>query len=398
MDPANRIGLADDRGDQISQGRDFAIAWSREERDEAWDQFVSGVPGAPHEQTSRWAGVKQREGWEAIRILCRKEHQIVGGSQLLFHRVRPFGVIGYVPRGPCLADTSPQLAELSIRALLRTARRVGVWFLVVDLPYSGDCLSGYFTAAGFRPHPKNLPPVSLMAATSIIDLSLDEPDLLARMRPSTRHNIRRGLCRGVRVREGGEKDLDLFYELMLATCRRRAEAPIPRNREFFHWLWREFHPSGWVRLSIAEYQNEPVCADIAVTFSDVYRLWKFGWSGKYRNQNASKLLRWDSIVWAKRKGFKQVDLVQVDPEIATALASGRPVPPGLQTRRLYGSTLHKMGFGGRVTLLPAAYSTFLHPFLQQAYSALGARLLQQRGLARTMGRIAGRIWGKSAGT
>lgn len=380
------------------EGHQFEVAWSQDERDEAWDQFVCGTAGAHHEQTSRWAGVKCHEGWRAIRVLCRKQQQIVGGAQLLFHRLRPFGAVGYVPRGPCFADPSDALVQLSIRTLIQTAQRIGVWFLVIDLPYSGDWLKPYFKSAGFRPHPPNLPPVNMMAATPLIDLSPDEHEILARMRSSTRHNIRSGLRQGVRVREGGEQDLDLLYNLMLATCRRRNEPPVPRNREFFHWLWREFHPRGWARLSIAEYHDQPVCALFAMPFSDIHRLWKFGWSGEHRSQRASDVIHWDSIVWAKRKGFKQVDFVQIDPEIATALASGEPVPPALQTRRLYGPTLYKTGFGGQVTYLPGMYSCLINPFLRYAYSALGARLQRHGGLLKKLGRIAGRVWEGSVST
>lgn len=377
-------------------GSHFTFVCSLDERDEEWDQFVSGRPGAHHEQTSRWACVKRHEGWKAIRIVCRKGSEVVGGAQLLFHRVRPFGTVGYVPRGPCLDGSFPELVDLSIRTLVQTARRNGVSLLVVDLPYTGDSLALHFRSAGFRPHPEILPPVTLMAATALIDLSSDEHEILAHMKPSTRQSIRSGLRQGVRVREGGERDLDLFYELMLATCRRRGEAPVPRNREFFRWMWREFHPVGWVRLSIAEYRDEPVCANFAVSFSDTCRLWKFGWTGRHRKQRASAVLNWDSILWARQKGFKQLDLVQIDPAIATALASGEPVPPAWQTRRLYGPTLFKMGFGGQLTLLPGAYSCFLNPLLRFAYAAFGARLLRQGGFARTLGRVAGRIWSGSA--
>jgi lipid II:glycine glycyltransferase (peptidoglycan interpeptide bridge formation enzyme) len=163
-------------------------------------------------------------------------------------------------------------------------------------------------------------------------------------------------------------------------------------------MWREFHPTGWVRLSIAEYHNEPVCAGFSVPFSDVHHLWKFGWSGEYRSLRPSDMLHWESILWAKGRGFKQLDLTQIDPEIATALASGEPVPPALQTRRLYGPTLYKTGFGGRVMLLPGTYSYFLNPLLRYAYSALGARLLRQEGFIKKLGRMAERVWGGSVGT
>lgn len=385
-------------GDRGSGGNPFQTAWSQDELDEEWDQFVSSTPGAHHEQTSRWACVKRHEGWNAVRVIHRKQDQIVGGTQLLFHRVRPFGVVGYVPSGPCLAGPSQELAELSVRALLETARRIGVWFLVVNPPYSGDFLVPSFRSAGFQPHPQNLPPVTMMAATSLIDLSPDEHEILSRMRESTRRNIRNGLHRGVHVREGGEQDLNLFYDLMLATCRRRGETPVPRNREFFHRMWREYNPRGWVRLAIAEYHDKPVCAEFAVPFSDTCRLWKFGWSGEYRSQRASDTLHWDCIVWAKQRGFRQLDLVQIDPEIANALASGEPVPPDLPARRLYGPTFHKTGFGGGITLLPGTYSCFLNPVVRYAYSAVGARLLRQEGFTKTLGRIAGRVWGGTMDT
>ena len=398
MNPSTDAWLEPRPGNPKADPDEIEVAWSQDDRDEAWDQFVSALPGAHHEQTSRWACVKRHQGWSAIRVICRKQRQIVGGAQLLFHRVRPFGVVGYVPRGPCLTSESEKLVTLLIRALVQTARRVGVWFLVIEPPYSGDFLATYFRAAGFSPHPENLPPVTMMAATVLLDLSQTEDEILAHIRESTRRNIRKGLRGTVRVREGKEEDLDVLFDLMLATCRRHGESRFPETGNSSNGCGVS-HRLGWVRLCIAEHQGEPVCAEFSVSFSDTYRLWKFGWSGRYRNQNASDVIRWDNITWAKRMGFRRFDFVQVDPEVAAAITSGKPPLSELQSRRLYGSTLHKMGFGGKVTLLPGAYSCFLNPLLHHAYSAFGnsfgaAKSIYQNvepDRAGYLGRIGGRI-------
>lgn len=371
--------------------------WSLADCDDEWDDFLSNTLGAHHEQTCRWARIKKHQGWQCIRVVCRDERQIVSGAQLLCHRVRPFGVVGYVPRGPCLAERSDRLSQLTIQALLKAARQAGVWYLAVDLPHTGHFLEAHCTSAGLWPSPAHLPPARMMAASSVIDLSLPEPELLARMRKSTRHNIRQGLRHGVRVREGTEDDLGVFFDLMLATCRRRGEAPNPGSLEFFQQFWRELRPPGWARLSIAECDGDAVAAELAVPFSDTHRLWKFGWSGQYRNYNVSDVLCWDSITWARRNGFKHLDLVQVDPVVVAAMAKGNINQPEVMARRLYGPTVHKTGFGGRITHLPGAYSSFVHPTLRGLNPVYRIPLLRQVG-ARIAGWIAKRAWGRSAGS
>ena len=49
--------------------------------------------------------------------------------------------------------------------------------------------------------------------TVLIDLSLSEDDLLARMKQKTRYNIRLAQKKGVKVRIGNETDLPQLYRM-----------------------------------------------------------------------------------------------------------------------------------------------------------------------------------------
>jgi lipid II:glycine glycyltransferase (peptidoglycan interpeptide bridge formation enzyme) len=228
-----------------------------------------------------------------------------------------------------------------------------------------------------------------MNATTMISLAPAQDRLLARMRASTRYNIRLALRRGVQVREGTRQDIDRFYDLLRATCERRGERPMPSDKAVFHGLWREFGPLGWVRLAMAEYRGEPVCGEFGFAFSDVYRTWKFGWSGQHAAIKACDAVTWNSICHAKQHGFAEVDLVQVDLDVARAVSSGKPVPPDLQERRMFGPTFHKMGFGGRIVPLPHDYVCFPDPVLRLMYKTFGRHVLQRDLFVGLVDRVGG---------
>ena len=72
--------------------------------DQKWDDFLAHTAGGSHLQTSKWARVKIWLGWKVFRVVATRENKIIGGAQIFFRSLRLGKTIGYIPRGPVLAQ------------------------------------------------------------------------------------------------------------------------------------------------------------------------------------------------------------------------------------------------------------------------------------------------------
>jgi len=220
----------------------------------------------------------------------------------------------------------------------------------------------------------------------VIHLELSSDQMLARMRRSTRRNIRHALQHGVRLVEGDEPDLGAFHRLMCALCERRRTRPNPPRVDFLVDLWQQFRPKGWVRLFFARYGDEAVSAALAFTFRDWFRVWKVGWSGEHRRLKPNEGMWWELIQWARRGGFRHFDFVGIDPDRARAWVAGNAPGPEAED-----ATSFKLGFGGEVRLLPGAYYYVFHPVIRAALRWGLGSLFQSPVLLKLV-RSGGRFW------
>lgn len=350
------------------------FVYSTEVRDPAWDRMLNEVSGAHFEQTSGWAAVKTRYGWRVLRLTAQQEGVCLGGVQVLLRRVGRFGVLGYVSRGPTTRPGYEALAGELVDRLGRRASEERWLYLVFDHAYHAGNLAQRMSRQGYHPHPEGIPPSGLLAATSLIDLTRTEEELWAALRSHTRRNIRRAQRCGLTLREGGAADLAHFRELMLANCRRRGSAPTPPQPDFFGHLWNELAPAGYVHLLQVCLGDEVLSAVVAFTIADTIRVWKVGWSGAHEDKYPNYFRVWEVLRWARRRGMREFDFVWVDTDDARAVARGAIPAEGFRD----GSTAFKLGFGGRLVLLPEPQCRFYHPFLRAGYALGGRRLLQTR--------------------
>jgi len=355
-----------------------------------WDNFVSSIPGGYHEQTIPWAKVYEFSGWQSKRIILEKDGEIVAGAQVLIQHSNLLGTIGYISYGPCIADQSSTLAGELLTGLKRFAKEEKISYLIINPPYYGDYLIPLLQEEGFRPAIDKLPPKGLITSTLLIDLSKPIDVLLGEMHAKTRYNIRHAIRKGIKITEGTREDIDTFFQLMLATCKRRKSSPTHPDKIFFDLLWDAFYDKGWIRLHFAEYNNEKVCALLSFSFGDIFRIWKFGWSGQYEKLHPSNALYWTLIEIAKNDGFKYFDLVSVDTNITSALERNQEITTQLQHTYFYGPTMFKLGFGGKVMHLPRAYCYFTNPLIRFFFNIIGNKMLQQKWLAH----IINVIWSK----
>lgn len=364
---------------------------TEEEYNPSWDDFIASLHGGFHEQTIPWASVRKHYGWLSKRIIIEKNGKIVAGAQVMIQYAKPFGKIGYISYGPCITGNSEVLSRQIITEIKHFAKYENIVYLIIVPPYFGEYLVPMLKTMGFMASIEGLPPKIQLASTLLIDLNKTATEILGEMKPRTRYNINMSIRKGVQIREGNGTDIDTFFSLMLATCVRRKSHPTPSDKKFFEMLWSEFHPRGWIRLHFADYNNEAVCALLSFTFGDTFRVWKFGWSGKFGNICPSNALYWKLIELSKHEGFRYFDFVSVDTDISKALRNGQEPTPKLKAKYFYGPTIFKMGFGGDLVHLPKAYCYFPNPFIRLLYNLFGRFILQHNWIQKAMNRLWG--WG-----
>jgi peptidoglycan pentaglycine glycine transferase (the first glycine) len=312
--------------------------------DSEWDSFVKSVPRGDHLQSSPWAAFKASYGWSPIRIIIKKDGLAVAGVQFLVRRV--FGVlkIAQVLQGPVLSSQEPELFETTIQELVRLIRVIKINYLVV-VPACDCSAAEVLGEKGFRPSGFLGGP----RATLIIDLLQDSNALLHKMRRTTRNNIRIGRDQGIRVREGGEGDLAVFYRLLEATTKRHKGDP--ESKKYYLDLWKHLEPSNHVRLFLAEYQGEILSGVLLVPFGNTVTVKGLAWSGGRRWLRPNELLMWKAIGWSKENGFRYFDLNGISLLAAESLIAGQALPESERST----ATRFKLGFGGGVILLPRAF-------------------------------------------
>jgi len=333
----------------------------------AWNAFVRAAPGGHVLQTTTWAQLKSRFGWEAGYALVEGEGGIQAGAQVLF-RALPLGLgrVAYVPKGPLLNWANGTVADALLNALHRLCRRQRAIFLKIepdeeDNPALAQRLQGW----GFRPSPQTVQP----RRTILVDLTPEPEEILARMKSKTRYNVRLAKRKGVTVREGTERDLDSFYELMTATAKRDRFGV--HSRAYYEAAYQLFVPRGTGRLLLAEYDGELIAGVMVFACGDKAWYMYGASSDAHRNRMPNYLLQWEAMQWAKTRGCRTYDLWGVPDEDEETLEAHF-----LQRRDgLWGVYRFKRGFGGRVVRYVGAWDYVYRPALYWLY----CRALAWRG-------------------
>ena len=327
-----------------------------------WDSFVAERPWGLHEQTSLWAEVKAADGWRAERSVIRRDGKVVGGFQMLWRPLRSFARIAYISKGPVLTPGSDaELLEQIVARIRQTARLRRIAAVVVQLPPGTEAAAEHARWSGFLPNKL----VHLVCATHQLDLSLSEDEILAQMRRYRRRNIRAAVATDLSFREGGERDLGTFFDLMLAICQRRKLAPNPSDAEALARMWRVYQREDMLRLFLTSRDHECICACLVITMGDCATIWKIGWSGAHATLRPNDALHWRVIQWAKENGFSHFDFAGIDPRIVEQVSGVGAVKSEVTKT----PSFYKLGFGGETVPFPESRVYIPNPLLRLAYRA-----------------------------
>ena len=312
-----------------------------------WNQFLTKFPDAHLLQMGEWGELKKDFGWKPVRVISEDM-----GAQILFRKL-PLGfTIGYMPKpvdsGQWTVDSESFWSE--VNSICKKNRAV---FLKIE-PDSWDSAFRILHSA-FRISPHNIQP----PRTITIEIQDSEEDILARMKPKCRYNIRLAEKKGVTVRAWD--DVAAFHEMMTVTGGRDGFGV--HSKEYYQRAYELFHPKGSCELLVAEYEGKPLAS--LMVFANGKRAWYvYGASNnEERNRMPTYLLQWEAIRWAKARGCAEYDLWGVPDENEEKLEAQ------FESRHdgLWGVYRFKRGFGGQLKRAAQALDKVYNPLLYWAY-------------------------------
>lgn len=369
----------------------------------SWNNLIATFPEPHVLQTWEWGKVKGYSGWHSIPIIWTNVgKEYIGDSipsnpansntpiaaALVLERNLRIPATGqnlrimYVPKGPLLLDWSDdEIREIVLDGLKNLASRRGAIFIKIDpdvrlgLGKPGEVGSqelaiGEEVQTHLKFHGWRISDEQIQFRNSImIDLSILEDELLAKMKQKTRYNIRLAARKGVTVRPGLEADFPLLYKMYAETANR--DKFIIRDEGYYINAWKILLDAGMANPLVAEVDGDAVAGLINIYFSK--KAWYlFGMSSqKYREKMPNYLLQWTAIQCAKEHGCKIYDLWG-------APDSFNEHDP------MWGVFRFKVGLGGYVVRHIGAWDLPIQPTTYKLYTRLLPRILD---LMRGRGRV-----------
>ena len=322
------------------------------------------------QQTSFWSKVKERLGLFSsayeFKVRNRDIYEGVGGFSctnadfiLFFQYLNQEDYLAYVPYGPEVEPSENNqgafLEELS--EILKSYLPKNCIALRYDLNWESHwCKEEDFDEDGtwiglpksefqeiklnYGTCNRNLRKAKtniLPANTIVLDLTQKESDLLQRMKPKTRYNIKLALRKGVEVRSMGIEGLKIWYDLYHETALRNGL--FINDYLYFETMFASKMEGEdnevKVQLLVAYYDSIPLSAMFLVLSS--YRAtYLYGASSsQMRNVMSTYALQWKAIQIAKANNCFEYDMFGIAP-------SPNPSHP------MYGLYKFKQGFGGEI--------------------------------------------------
>ncbi len=322
------------------------------------------------QQTSFWSKVKERLGLVSsayeFKVRNRDIYEGVGGFSctnadfiLFFQYLNQEDYLAYVPYGPEVEPSENNqgafLEELS--EILKSYLPKNCIALRYDLNWESHwCKEEDFDEDGtwiglpksefqeiklnYGTCNRNLRKANtniLPANTIVLDLTQKESDLLQRMKPKTRYNIKLALRKGVEVRSMGIEGLKIWYDLYHETALRNGM--FINDYLYFETMFASKMEGEdnevKVQLLVAYYDGIPLSAMFLVLSS--YRAtYLYGASSsQMRNVMSTYALQWKAIQIAKANNCFEYDMFGIAP-------SPNPSHP------MYGLYKFKQGFGGEI--------------------------------------------------
>ncbi len=332
-------------------------------------------------QTFFWGRVKSKLGWQVSAFDLSTSYS-TGDVLVLTKQLNDESSVAYIPQGPEYGPDPDAYGSFleHLSASLTEHMNKSLIYIRYDLPWvdpyaadiSQETLSSKCLQTDlFRPENRlrelrmnyttdrwNLhkAPFDLTVADSLtVDLTGTEDEILGKMKPKTRYNIKLAAQKGVGVIEADMSFLPVFYELYLQTADRNGFSPC--GYKPFHALFTtdvDDPHSPRKKLLLAVYKKE-VLAGAVILFSGTTAHYLFGASSNNnRNLMGPYSVQWKAMKIARGLGCRSYDMGAVSPYRD-------------EFHPFNGMYRFKTGFGGRIE---HRVGTWDYPINQDAYAKI----------------------------
>ncbi len=297
-------------------------------------------------QSWQWGQAREQMGIDVLRIGDFKNEKLTNTFQITFHKLPYLNYsIGYLPR-----SVLPSKDMLNF--MYKYAKQNRIIFIKSE-PYEKkksklEILHSKLTTS---PHPL------FPNWTQIVDLTQTEQQLLAKMHPKTRYNIRLAQKKEVTVREvNNEEGFAIFANLYFKTTKRQHY--FGHDYNYHKILWDNLK-ANLAHLLIAFYKDTPLAAYELFYFQQTLYYPYGGTLDQHRNLMASNLLMWEAIRLGKRLGASKFDLWgSLSPKYSSTPHSWA------------GFTRFKEGYGGDFIELMGSFDLIAQPSLYKLYNSV----------------------------
>ncbi len=375
--------------------------------DNIWNQLVSKLPNPHFLQTYEWGQVKAKYGWTPYYAVWTDDGKFqistnyqfpftdhcIAAALILKKQILSRGFaarlsILYAPKGPLLDWDNTALRTRVLNDLQAYARKQGAIFLKIDpdivlgrgVPDSegdvtennGQAARSELTRRGWVYSSDQIQ----FQNTVLIELSASEEEMLARMKPKTRYNVRLAEKKGVTIRTGTVDDLPMLYKMYAETSVR--DGFVIRDEDYYMTVWKLFmqstvHGQPSTVPLIAEVDNQPVAAIFLFMFAG-RAYYVYGMSRNlHREKMPTYLLQWEAMKYAKANGCSAYDLWGA-PEVFA------------ESDSMWGVYRFKEGLGGEVIRTLGAYDFAPNQLWYKLYAEVMPRVLdvmRSRGKEKT---------------
>lgn len=295
-----------------------------------WEDFLASHPEANFLQSWNWGAFNQALGKKVHYLGFYQGQQLIGVALVITEQAKR-GKYLTIAGGPILEWFDENLVTACYQAL----KQLAVSERAVFIRIRPQLLAGEFAENIFIKQWQLVKAPMYLSAelTHRLDLTLSEEELLAKMRKSTRYDLRRGEKLGLHLITSTQvADIKSFHQLQLATAKRQKFVPF--SLSFWQEQFRLFAADNQVLL-YSSYFNDELLAQAMIIFYGQEAVYHYGASTDLaRKYPGAAAIQWAAIKEAKRRGMSRYNFWGV-------------APPGESEHRFAKLSTFKRGFGGQ---------------------------------------------------
>lgn len=291
-----------------------------------WDEFV--LPLAPNTflQSWEWKEVQEQDGEQVSMLGFYEQEQLVAVCLvILVHAKR--GNYFLVPHGPVVRDEKKYKEVVqSLTDYCAQYKNSAVVLRVAPLCLNTPEKQAIFSELGFRSSPMHVH----AELTWVLDISKPEEGILAGMRKTTRHAVKKAEAAGVQVEIISDvSGLERFWPMYEQTTNRHGFVAF--QKQFIQSQAELFGKSGNMFFAIATHDGSDVAGAMFMQYGDT--IFYYHGASVKTSVPAAQLLQWRAMQEAKKRGAVRYNFWGI------ARDDERNHP-------FAGITVFKKGFGG----------------------------------------------------